>query len=55
VDVVSVVLVVVLLLLVFGGTAYPRPAEGMAGLNLVLYVLAAVVLVVIAVRVLGGA
>jgi uncharacterized membrane protein len=54
VDVVSVVLVVVLLLLVFGGTAYPRPAEGMAGLNLVLYVLAAVVLVVIVVRVLGG-
>jgi uncharacterized membrane protein len=53
VDLLTVVLVVVILLLVFGGTAWPRPAEGMAGLNLVLYVLAAIVLVVVVVRVLG--
>ena len=52
-DLLTVVLVVVILLLVFGGTAWPRPAEGMAGLNLVLYVLAAIVLVVVVVRLLG--
>ena len=53
-DLLTVVLVVVILLLVFGGTAWPRPAEGMAGLNLVLYVLALIVLIVVVVRVLGG-
>ena len=53
-DLLTVVLVVVILLLVFGGTAWPRPSEGMAGLNLILYVLAAIVLIVVVVRVLGG-
>lgn len=53
-DLLTVVLVVVILLLVFGGTAWPRPAEGVAGLNLVLYVLAAIVLIVVVVRLVGA-
>lgn len=53
-DTLTVVLIVVLVLLVFGGIAYPRPIEGSATVNGALYLVAAVVLIVVLVRVFVG-
>jgi hypothetical protein len=51
-DVVTVILVIFILLFLLGGVSAPRPVEGPAVLNLVLYVLAVVVIIVVVVRLL---
>jgi hypothetical protein len=52
-DTVVLLLVVLLLILLVGGVGWPRPTEGAAVVNLVLYVLAAIVLAIILLRLLG--
>jgi hypothetical protein len=53
VDVVTLLIVVLILVFVFGGMSYPRATEGAAPINMALYILAVILVVVLVVRVLG--
>lgn len=52
-DIVTLLLIVLLLVFLVGGVAWPRPAEGTAVLNLALYVLAFVVIVIVLLRIMA--
>lgn len=51
-DALTLILVVLIVLFLVGGLGWPRPADGPANVNGLLYVLAAIVLVVLLVKLL---
>lgn len=54
-DAVTLLLIVLLIVFLVGGVGWPRPAEGVAVVNTVLYVIVVVIVVVLIVRLLGVA
>lgn len=52
-DAVTLILIILVILFLFGGYGWPRGADGTAPLNGLLYLLAVVVVIILVVRLLG--